>query len=125
MVVVCCLLWRNAKRMAKERYVDSGSLASLKQGLGGDFSGRASPALSHRSGITGKTMLENHDGVSLKSFQGGILQPSPSTHSLRSLGLTRVVPPPAQPHNMMMVNRGLPAQGPMQGVTPAVTPTPQ
>ena len=126
MVVVCCLLWRNAKRMSKERYVDAGSLASLKQGLGGDFSGRASPALSHRSGITGKTMLENHDGVSLKSFQGGILQPSPSTHSLRSLGLTRL-PAPSQPHSRQPSLHGLPAQGPLQGLpglplTPAVTP---
>ena len=135
MVVVSCLLWRNAKRMSKERYVDAGSLASLKQyppDIGGDFSGRASPALSHRSGITGKTMLENQDGVSLKSFQGGTLQPSPSTHSLRSLGLTRVVPPPvSQPHSragsVMGRPNGLPAQGPLQGmaITPAVTPTPQ
>ena len=73
-------------------------------------------------------MLENHDGVSLKSFQGGILQPSPSTHSLRSLGLTRVVQPPppvSQPHSRQPSLHGLPAQGPLQGLplTPAVTPS--
>merc|ERR1719410_107411 len=102
MVVVCCLLWRNAKRMSMTRYGDAGaeSLASLKQ-YPGDFEqlGRASPALSTRSGFTEKTRLENQDGVSLKSFQGGVLQPSPSTHSLRSLGLTRVAGPP-QPHTV-------------------------
>jgi len=68
-------------------------------------------------------MLENHDGVSLKSFQGGILQPSPSTHSLRSLGLTRL-PGPSQPHSRQPSLHGLPAQGPLHGLplTPAVTP---
>ena len=136
MVVVCCLLWRNAKRMSMARYGDAGaeSLASLKQ-YPGDFDqlGRASPALSTRSGFTEKTRLENQDGVSLKSFQGGVLQPSPSTHSLRSLGLTRVAgPPQPPPHSRqpsLVLGRGpggLPAQGPVQGlVTPAVTPTPQ
>merc|ERR1712241_1191454 len=30
LVVICCLLWRNAKRMSKDRYYDGGSIASLK-----------------------------------------------------------------------------------------------
>ena len=143
MVVICCLLWRNAKRQSKHRYADAtaGSLASLKH-YPGDFDhiddkGRVSPALSNRSGFTERSRLENQDGVSLKSFQGGVLQPSPSTHSLRSLGLTRVVGPPAAvPGNhsrapSVVMGRqpslhGLPAQGPVQGMmTPAMTPTPQ
>ena len=72
MVVICCLLWRNAKRMAKHRYADAtaaGSLASLKH-YPGDFDhiddkGRISPALSNRSGFTERLRLENQDGVSL------------------------------------------------------------
>lgn len=131
--------------MAKHRYADAtaaGSLASLKH-YPGDFDhiddkGRISPALSNRSGFTERLRLENQDGVSLKSFQGGVLQPWPSTHSLRSLGLTREGGPvvngghsraPSQAGFVRQPSlHGLPAQGPVQGmmvVTPAVTPTPQ
>lgn len=148
-VIISCLLWQNAKRQSKIRYADAaaaGSMVSLKHHPGDfdhfDDKGRISPALSNRSGFTEKSRLENHDGVSLKSFQGGVLQPSPSTHSLRSLGLTRVQVPPMnggqminggppsmggpQPHSRQPsfgMGRqpslhGLPAQGPVMGMPP-------
>lgn len=124
LVVVCCLLWRNAKRMSKDRYYDAGSIASLKH-YPGDFDhmgdnlkyGREnmemSPAMSHSSMRTGKTLLDNQDGVSLRSIPGATIQPSPSTHSLRSLGL-RPVAPPVPNHGPPSVISGMqiPSRGP-------------
>ena len=136
LVVIFFLLWRNANRQSKIRYGDAaaGSLASLKHHPDHfdhiDDKGRISPALSNRSGYTERSRLENHDGVSLRSFTGAPLQPSPSTHSLRSLGLTRVGGPQPQPHSRqpsLVMNGRQPIMNglPIQSLTPAVTPTPQ
>ena len=137
LVVIFFLLWRNAHRQSKIRYGDAaaGSLASLKHHPDHfdhiDDKGRISPALSNRSGYTERSRLENHDGVSLRSFTGGPLQPSPSTHSLRSLGLTRIPGPASlpQPHSrqpsLVMTNGRQPIMNglPVNTLTPAVTPS--
>lgn len=143
--------------MSKDRYYDGGSLASLKHYPGdsdhldnlkyGRNKMEMSPAMSHTSMHTGKTLLDNQDGVSLRSMPGATLQPSPSTHSLRSLGL-RPVAPPVPNHGPtvisgMQIPNGVPtansrpqsiAGGQIQGLssqalqkslppTPAVTPS--
>ena len=114
----------NNFRMSKDRYYDAGSIASLKH-YPGDFDhmgdnlkyGREnmemSPAMSHSSMRTGKTLLDNQDGVSLRSIPGATIQPSPSTHSLRSLGL-RPVAPPVPNHGPPSVISGMqiPSRGP-------------
>ena len=137
LVVIFFLLWRNANRQSKIRYGDAaaGSLASLKHHPDHfdhihDDKGRISPALSNRSGFTERSRLENHDGVSLRSFTGAPLQPSPSTHSLRSLGLTRIpgpvsLPPPhSRQPSLVMTNGRQPIMNglPVNTLTPAVTP---
>ena len=111
MVVISCLLWRNAKRMSKDRYGDAGSrmsLASLKQ-YQGDFdhmetiSGKEHMELSPSmmSMKTTKTGIGQEDGISLRS-QGGTIgggfQREGSVHSLRALGL-QAIPPPVPGHN--------------------------
>ena len=101
MVVVCCLLWRNARRMSKDRFGDAAgsrmSLASLKQ-YPADFehmdtiSGKEHMEFSQSmmSMRTAKTGLGQEDGVSLRS-QGGVMgggfDRQGSVHSLKALGL--------------------------------------
>ena len=110
MVVVCCLLWRNARSQAKDRYGDAGSrmsLASLKQ-YQGDFdhmetiSGKEHMELSPSmmSMKTTKTGIGQEDGISLRSHGGTIgggFQREGSVHSLKALGL-QAIPPPVPGH---------------------------
>ena len=106
LVVISCLLWRNAKSQSKDRFGDAGSrmsLASLKQ-YPGDFdhmdtiSGKEHMELSPSmmSMRTAKTGLGHEDGVSLRSAGGTLgqgFQREGSVHSLRALGLQSVGPP--------------------------------
>lgn len=118
LVVICCLLWRNAKRNSKERYFESAV---------------GTPAMSLKAFPTDIDHLVNHDREEFEDLHNynSELKRQGSIHSLGVLGLMPInqIAPPVPSHGAplpgvgVMNALGVPIGAPVHAA-PSLPPTP-